>query len=262
MDLHLLRVSASGLIAQQHRVDVIGNNLANLQTPGFRAVFPHLADLPYGTGFFAVAAGDTSIVTAVDGIGEGVALAATLRSTAPGSPVRTGRALDVALPEDTFLAVTLPTGQTAYTRAGNVDVDANRFLHIGGYRVGGPLQLPEGATEAWIDAEGQVWSSDAQGAPTLVGRLPLARFTNSQGLLAVGDNLFVATAASGPAEELALNGLGPDAVRAGFLESSNVSVADEMSRLIRAQRAYQANARAFRVWDELITETYQLGSGR
>ena len=250
-----LWVAKTGLDAQQSRMSVISNNLANVNTNGFkrdRAVFE---DLMYQT--VRQSGGQTSQDTQLPSglaLGTGVRLVATEKLHTQGNIVQTENALDVAINGRGLFEVVLPNGSAAYTRDGGFNIDSQgQLVTASGYAVQPAITIPEGAQSVTIGADGTVSAMLAGSAsPTQVGSLQLSDFINPVGLQAIGENLFLETAASGPAQPgtPGLNGLGR--LLQGSLETSNVNVVEEMISMIETQRAYEMNSRAISTTDGML----------
>jgi flagellar basal-body rod protein FlgG len=250
-----LRTSASGMVAQQLRVDTIANNLANVNTTGFKRSRVSFEDVLYQTlqGTRIVNYQGSETVAAMQ-VGRGVRPAAILRVHAQGTPEMTGRPLDLAIEGEGFFQVLRPDGTTAYTRDGTMTMSDTGTLVTGsGYQLQPGFTVPPEATELSVSPTGVVSAQLAEGAtPVEIGRLEMARFVNPTGLLALGENLYAQTAASGdpmigtPQE----NGFGR--VIQGALESSNVEIVQEMVDMIASQRAYEVNAKAIKAAEDMI----------
>ena len=241
----ILAAAASGMYHQQLAIDTIANNVANVNTEGFKRVRPLAQGQPQ-TGELAQAK-------------LGVALTTLDRIVAPG-PVRTAdNPLAFAILDDAFVPVRLPDGTTAYTRAALLRTDAaGNVVTPHGYLLDPPLVLPEGATGARVDARGIVTATGADGNEVEVGRITLARFPNPQGLLALGEGLFAPSANSGDAVRGAPGEDGFAAIAPGMAEGSNVDLAEELTNLLIAQRAYSTTVRAFRVGDDMLAAATKL----
>ncbi|MDH3712540.1 MAG: flagellar basal-body rod protein FlgG [Gammaproteobacteria bacterium] len=250
-----LWVAKTGLDAQQSRMSVISNNLANVNTNGFkrdRAVFE---DLMYQT--VRQAGGQTSQDTELPtglALGTGVRLVATEKLHTQGNIVQTDNALDVAVNGRGLFEVVLPNGSAAYTRDGSFNIDSQgQLVTSSGYTVQPAITIPDGAQSVTIGMDGTVSVMLAgNSSPTQVGTLQLSDFINPVGLQAIGENLFTETAASGPAQPgtPGLNGLGR--LLQGSLETSNVNVVEEMISMIETQRAYEMNSRAISTTDGML----------
>jgi flagellar basal-body rod protein FlgG len=249
-----LRAAATGMMAQQTRTEVIANNLANVNTPGFKRSRAHFEDLLYQTVQGQQVLGDPDAQTApAIQVGRGTKLAGVQRLHQQGPLEQTGRNLDIAIEGEGFLQVQLPTGDMAYTRDGSLQIsDQGLLVTSGGYGIQPPIRIPNDASELTISATGVVTvkrGNDVQ--PTELGRIELARFANPSGMLSLGQNLLAPTAASGqpvngfPADE----GLGR--IEQGSLEGSNVEIVQEMVEMIAAMRAYEINSKAIKQSDEM-----------
>jgi len=258
-----LRTSASGMMAQQTRIEVIANNLANVNTTGFKRSRAHFEDLLYQTVQGATAAGDQG-VEALPGvqIGRGTRLAAVRRMDGQGAIAPTGRPLDLAVEGDGYFQVELPNGSMAYTRDGSFSLsDQGSLVTSGGYAVVPGVNLPGEPGRIAISTTGVVsFQAEANGGePIEIGRVELARFTNPTGLEALGENLLSETSASGPALVGFPQDSGFGRVLSGALEASNVEIVQEMVDMIAALRAYEIGSRALQSSEEMSQITAQLG---
>lgn len=255
--LRAFSTAATGMTAQQMMVDVVANNLANVNTSGFKRSQIVFQDLLYVTqqeSGTEVASG----ITAPGGleIGSGVRPAATIRVFSSGEFQNTGRRLDIAIRGDGFLQVLMPEGGYRYTRDGSLQINADgELVTTTGYTLQPSISIPADAVSVDIASDGGVNVTDPSGTTSVVGNIELARFTNPSGLSGEGDNLLAETEASGtpltgvPGE----NGFG--SIQAGFLEKSNVQMVSELVNLITAQRAYEANSRAIKAGDDMLRVT-------
>ena len=253
-----LRTSASGMVAQQRMIDVLANNLANVNTTGFKRSRVSFEDVLYETvqGARLVNESKTETVGPIQ-IGKGVRIAAVLRLHTQGAPENTQRPLDVAIEGDGFFQVQRPDGTTAYTRDGGFTLsETGTVVTNSGYVVAPGIQVPRDATNIAVAPSGDILAmTSATSGAVQVGRLELARFLNPNGLLAVGENQYVETEASGqpitgfPQEE------GFGRLLPGTLESSNVEIVQEMTDMIAAQRAYELNAKAIRAVEDMMQTT-------
>jgi len=250
-----LWIAKTGLEAQQTRLGVVSNNLANVSTTGFkrdRAVFE---DLLYQTvrqpG--AQSSQDTILPSGLMR-GTGVRTVATEKLHTQGNLTQTGNNLDVAVQGRGYFQILRPDGTLGYTRDGAFQMDAQgQLVTSGGYLVQPGLTIPTGAQSVTIGVDGTVSVQIAgQTAPTQIGNLQLADFVNPAGLQPIGENMFVETAASGAPQvgTPGLNGLGT--VIQGSLESSNVNVVEEMVNMIETQRAYEINSKAIATADQML----------
>lgn len=256
-----LRTSASGMRAQQIMVDTIANNLANVNTTGFKRSRVSFEDLLYETLQGAKTAGtsDRQAVAPVQ-IGKGVRLAAIMRIHSQGATEQTGRPLDMAIEGDGFFQVQRPDGSLAYTRDGNFTIsDTGALVTNSGYRVMPGITVPSDAENLAVSPTGVVTSTPAgSSTPVELGRIELARFVNPSGLMNIGENELTETAASGRP----LTGFPQDPgfgrVLPGMLESSNVEIVTEMTDMIAAQRAYEINAKAITASEQMAQTTNDL----
>jgi flagellar basal-body rod protein FlgG len=250
-----LWIAKTGLDAQQTRMAVTSNNLANVNTTGFKRDRTAFEDLLYQT--VRQPGGATSEQTQLPTglqVGTGVRVAATAKEFAQGNLNNTGNALDVAINGRGFFEVLMPDGSTAYTRDGSFQINSQGELVTNeGYPVQPGLQLPEGAQSVTIGADGTVSVQVAgQAAPVQVGQLTLSDFVNPAGLEAKGENLYVETGASGPAQSGAPGQGGVGTLVQGSLEGSNVNVVEELVSMIETQRAYETNAKAISTTDSML----------
>ncbi|MBB5876392.1 MULTISPECIES: flagellar basal-body rod protein FlgG [Xanthomonas] len=250
-----LWVAKTGLDAQQTRMSVVSNNLANTNTTGFKRDRANFEDLLYQQ--VRQPGGASSSQTQLPSglqIGTGVRVVATAKDFEQGSQQQTGRALDVMVNGRGFFEVQMPDGTTAYTRDGSFQIDAQgQLVTNSGYAIQPGIQIPEGAQSVTIGNDGTVSVQVAGTAAALqVGSLTLTDFINPSGLQAKGQNLYVETAASGPATNgtPGLNGLGN--IAQGALEGSNVNVVEELVSMIETQRAYEMNAKAISTTDSML----------
>ena len=250
-----LWAAKTGLEAQQTRMAVTANNLANVNTTGFKRGRAAFEDLLYQNvrQVGADAAQDTQLPSGLS-VGTGVRVVATEKMYTQGSLQVTNNALDVAINGRGFFQVALPDGTNAYTRDGNFKVNAQgELVTSGGYRVQPAVSIPDGAQSVTIGNDGAVTVQLAgQVAPSQVGSLQTVDFINPAGLQARGENLLLESAASGPpqAGTPGLNGLG--SLQQGALEASNVNVVEELVAMIETQRAYEMNSKAIATTDKML----------
>jgi flagellar basal-body rod protein FlgG len=252
-----LRTSASGMKAQQMMVDTIANNLANVNTTGFKRSRVSFEDVLYETleGARTVNPQDAQTIAPVQ-IGKGVRLAAILRLHSQGAPEQTGRPLDLTIEGDGFFQVQKPDGSTAYTRDGSFTVsDTGAIVTNGGYKLVPNVSLPQDAQDITISPSGIVSATSGSGTPIDLGRVELARFVNPSGLISLGENLYAETAASGQPVTGFPQEQGFGRVLQGMLESSNVEIVQEMTDMIAAQRAYEINAKAIKAGEDMMQIT-------
>jgi flagellar basal-body rod protein FlgG len=257
-----LDIASTGMQAQQTNVDVISNNLANMTTTGFKRRRAEFQDLVYQN--LRRVGSNTSdsgtVVPAGAQVGLGVRTAAIYRINEQGTLQQTSNSLDVAIQGNGYFQVTLPTGDTAYTRDGTFGLSpTGEIVTSAGYQVAPGLTIPPNATSVTISATGLVQATlDGQTTPTTVGTMQLATFPNESGLDAQGDNLFLQSAASGNVVQGNPGSPGFGTVLQGFVEGSNVNVVTEVSNLITAQRAYEMNSRVITASDQMLSTLSQL----
>jgi flagellar basal-body rod protein FlgG len=256
-----LATAASGMEAQQTKLDVTANNIANVSTNGFKKGRAEFADLMYQT-LRPAGAPTGNGVNAPTGteIGLGTRLVTTSRELGQGELHQTGNPLDVAIEGHGYLAVTLPTGETAYTRNGALQVNAEgRLVTSDGYSIEGDITIPPEAQAVSIAANGAISVTVAGETQAVeVGKLQVATFANPAGLAAQGSTLFRETTASGTAVLGTPGDGGSGSIRQGMLEVSNVNVVEEMIDLISGQRAYEINSRVVKAADDMLGQTAQL----
>lgn len=258
-----LFTAASGMQAQQFNLDTIANNLANASTAGFRRRRLQFQDLLYQNMVMpGTAATQQTTVAAGLQIGLGSRSAASEIIQLQGDLSQTGNPLDLTIEGNGFFQVTLPTGETAYTRGGTFHMDAQgNVVTADGNPMAPSLTIPQGATSITIGTDGTVSATLAgQQAAQQVGNIQTALFTNPGGLNSIGKNLFLATTASGdPIIGTPGGSEGLGELQQGYLEQSNVSVVDEFIQMIVAQRSYEANSRVVRAADEMFQLVNNLG---
>jgi flagellar basal-body rod protein FlgG len=252
-----LDIAATGMQAQQTNVEVISNNIANMTTTGFKRRRAEFQDLIYqNLRRVGSNSSDTgTVVPAGAQVGLGVQTAAIYRIDEQGNLQQTSNTLDLAVSGNGYLQVTLPSGDTAYTRDGTLSLSPDgQIVTADGYVVQPGITVPSNATSVTINTTGQVQVTlSGQTAPTTVGQLQLATFPNDSGLDAQGDNLFLQSAASGNPVTGTPGSPGFGTVLQGFVESSNVNVVTEITDLITAQRAYEMNSKVITTADEMLS---------
>jgi flagellar basal-body rod protein FlgG len=257
-----MNIAATGMLAQQLNVEVISNNIANMNTTGFKRQRAEFQDLIYQN--LERPGATTSDSGTIDPtgvqVGYGVKTGSVYRIAEQGSLTRTDNKFDLAINGRGYFQILLPDGRTAYTRAGNFSSSATGQIVTGdGYIVQPEIQIPEGSLDFSISASGQVQAIIAgQTAPQDLGQITLAAFVNPAGLEALGDNLLVETAASGPATVGAPNVAGLGSINQNYVEASNVNPVFEISALIIAQRAYEMNSKVINATDEMMQATSQV----
>ncbi|MBF0268494.1 MAG: flagellar basal-body rod protein FlgG [Alphaproteobacteria bacterium] len=257
-----LNIAATGMLAQQTNVEVISNNIANMNTTAYSRRRPEFNDLLY-QNLRRVGANSSDSGTIVPSgvqLGLGVRTAAVYRITEQGSLLNTDNTLDLAVQGKGYFRVTLPNGDTGYSRDGSFQLSADRAIVThNGYTVQPGLTIPANAVSVSINASGQVSAKiDGQVAPQVIGQFDLATFANEAGLEAIGDNMFLETPASGQAAVSTPGQLGYGTLLQGFLETSNVNVVAEVTNLISAQRAYEMNSKVIKTSDEMMGSVTQL----
>ena len=252
-----LSIGATGMLAQQLNVEVISHNIANMNTTGFQRRRAEFQDLLYqNLRRVGSESSDANTVVPVGvQVGLGVKAAAVYRITEQGNLARTENPLDVAINGEGYFQITLPSGDTAYTRAGSFQLDGDGdVVTIDGFTVNPGLTVPNNATDISVNASGQVLVSlDGQTGTQNIGQLELARFPNDAGLLAIGDNLLLETPASGAPTTAVPGTAGYGSIEQGFLETSNVNVVEEITNLITAQRAYEMNSKVIETSDQMMS---------
>lgn len=250
-----LWAAKTGLDAEQTQMSITANNLANVNTTGFKRSRAIFEDLLYQNR--SQVGADTSQTTLSPSglnVGTGVRVVATEKNYAQGSINKTGNALDVAIQGQGFIQVLQPNGQIAYTRDGSLQLNAQgQLVTASGYQVQPAITIPSGAQSVTIAADGTVSVQLAgQSTPTTVGTLQLANFINPAGLQDQGGNLAVQTAASGPPTigTPGINGLGT--LIQGSVEGSNVDVVQELVNMIQTQEAYEMDSRAVQTTDRML----------
>lgn len=260
--MQALQIAATGMSAQQTRVDVISHNLANMSTTGYNARRAEFADLAYQQALRpgAIAASDGTMVPAGVQLGLGVRPSAVSITLQQGALVQTANDLDVAIEGHGYLEVTMPSGLSAYTRDGGLKRSADgQVVTSDGYPVQPGLTIPQDARSIAINADGEVHAYfNDQVEPELLGQLTLARFVNEKGLEAIGSNLFLETGASGPATVAAPGEEGLGILRQGYLEESAVDPVREITELIKAQRGYELNSKVITAADQMLAATVQV----
>ncbi|HET6419124.1 MAG TPA: flagellar basal-body rod protein FlgG [Geobacteraceae bacterium] len=260
--IRALWTAASGMQAQQLNIDVISNNLANVNTAGFKKSRADFQDLMYQNLKTTGAPSTSSTQTAGIQVGLGVTPAAVTKEFTPGNITQSGNQLDLAIEGDGFFQIQMPDGTTAYSRAGSFKKDGQgRIVNSDGYPMMPEIVIPANVSSITIGNDGTVSVTQAgQSTPTTVGTIQLASFSNPAGLTSMGHNLYQATDASGNANTgtPGQNGLGT--VSQGFLEMSNVNVMEEMVNMIVSQRAYEINSKAVQAADQMLQTTNNMKS--
>ncbi len=251
-----LSIASTGMLAQQLNVEVISNNIANMNTTAFKRQRAEFQDLLYeNIRRPGAQSSDTGTVlpTGVQ-LGAGVRAAAVYRIGEQGALTSTSNPLDVAIQGEGYFVVQLPSGEESYTRAGAFQLSPDgEIVTTEGFTVSPSITVPSDAIDISINANGEVQVKlDGQVETVTVGQLDMAIFFNKGGLEAIGDNMFLETAASGPATISIPGSDGFGELLQGFLETSNVNPVEEITNLITAQRAYEMNSKVITTSDEMM----------
>ncbi len=257
-----LQIAATGMAAQQMRVDVISNNIANMSTAAYRPRVAEFSDLMYqqhlSPGTITSQVG--TIVPAGIQLGTGVRPSTVSMQISQGAMRETGAELDLAIDGAGFLEVTLPSGESAYTRDGKLSRSPQgEIVTMDGYPIADGIVIPEDARRISVSRDGEVvayFDGEAEGQP--IGAISLVRFVNEKGLEAIGDNMFRETEATGAPTRLVPGVEGTGILRQGYLEGSAVDVVREISELIEAQRGYELNSKVITASDEMLAATTRL----
>ena len=262
--MRALRIAATGMAAQQLNVETISNNIANMNTVGFKKQRAEFQDLLYENvsrmGAQSSDAG-TVVPTGIQ-LGSGVKTGSIYRITSQGALTKTDNKYDLAINGRGYFQVQLPSGETAYTRAGNFSLsDSGQLVTVDGYTVQPTITIPQGSTDVTISASGQVQvTTPGSTAVNTVGQLQLANFSNEAGLEAIGDNYLLQSGASGAPALANPAATGVGSLLQGYTEASNVDPVTEISSLIVAQRAYEMNSKVVTSADQMLSTVAQLKS--
>ncbi|MBN2803446.1 MAG: flagellar basal-body rod protein FlgG [Deltaproteobacteria bacterium] len=260
--IRALSNAASGMKAQEMNIDVLSNNLANVNTTGYKKSRAEFSDLFYEqrktAGSPSAAGGNMPVGTEV---GHGVRTAATYKNFSTGDLISTSNPLDIAIEGKGFFQVVQPNGEIAFTRNGMFKTNSDgQLVSVDGYEFEPSISIPADATSITVSESGVVSVTLGGSSDQIeVGNMELASFQNPAGLKSIGNNLFMETPASGtpitgtPGEE------GAGRLRQGFVEGSNVAVVTEMIDLISAQRAYEVNSKVIEAADEMLKQTTRIG---
>ncbi|WP_262694989.1 flagellar basal-body rod protein FlgG [Kordiimonas aquimaris] len=251
-----LSTAATGMLAQQLNIEVISNNVANLNTTGFKRQRAEFQDLLY-QNVERVGANSSDAGTVVPSgiqVGVGVRAAGVYRITDQGSLQNTANTFDLAVNGRGFFNIQLPDGQDAFTRAGSFQIDpTGQLVTPQGYVVQPAIVIPNTATDVTINEQGQVeYQEDGATVPTVAGTINLVTFANEVGLEAIGGSLFLESQASGAPVVSTPGQPGFGTVLQGFLEQSNVNAVSEITAMISAQRAYELNSQVIQTADEML----------
>ena len=255
MSLKALAIAATGMNAQQTNLDVIANNIANINTTGFKRARAEFTDLMYETIRNQGVSQQAGLGFVPEGakLGLGVKLSAIRDVHLQGVLKQTGNRLDIALNGEGWFQVTGANGEALYTRAGAFNLDQNgQIVNLNGNLLNPQITVPQNANNISITSTGQVFATlDGAVVPTELGQITLGNFANEAGLEPLGDNLFEATDASGTAVTGVPGGPGFGTLNQGYLESSNVDAIKEITEMIAAQRAYEMNSKVIQAADEM-----------
>jgi len=253
--MRALAIGATGMNAQQINVDTISNNIANMTTTGFKGQRAEFADLLYQNMLQPGSATSETGTIAPTGIslGSGVRPVGIYRMDQQGTVQQTTNPLDLAIQGKGFLQVQLPSGQTAYTRDGSLQLNAQgQIVTADGFPIIPNITIPVTSTGVTINSAGQVFATiPGSATPQNLGQIQLASFVNDAGLQGMGGNLYSETDASGTATLGNPNADGYGSILQGSLENSNVNIVSEMTNLITAQRAYEMNSKVIKSADEM-----------
>ena len=261
--MRALSIASTGMAAQQTNVETIANNLANMNTTGFKEQRAEFQDLLYQNIQTPGAQTSDQGTYAPNGIqiGAGVRTAAIYRITTQGDLQSTGNPYDVAVQGSGYFRIQQADGTDGYTRSGNFSLSPQgQLITQDGLVVQPGIAIPQNTINVQINAQGQVNATVAgNNTPQTVGQLELTRFPNEAGLNAIGGNLYLETPASGSPQAGVPGSVGYGTVQQGYLETSNVNSVDEITALITAQRAYEMNSKVVKAADEMLQQTAQLG---
>jgi flagellar basal-body rod protein FlgG len=250
-----LRAAASGMYAQQLNVDVIANNLANVNTAGFKKSRPEFQDLMYQTLKSTAESQNPNVQQPVSiQVGTGTMPIATFKSFSQGDLTATNNSLDVAIQGDGFFQIRRADGTIGYSRDGSFKISGEGTIVTSqGYAIEPGLSLPTNTTSIAIASDGTVEATvSGESATTKVGQIELAKFVNPAGLKSIGNNLYMETSASGKPILGTAGSEGFGDLTQGSLESSNVDVVSEMVNMIVAQRAYEVSSKAIKTVDDML----------
>ncbi len=259
--LESLYIGATGLHAQQLYVDTIANNIANINTPGFKKGSVNFQDLMYRE--LSRTTSPTGTQDVLQRAGAGVGVANAVKIFAAGDLKKTDLPLDLAIRGDGFLEVVLPDGSHAFSRGGSLQITRDGLLATAeGYPLRASLHVPSDATRISISVDGRVLVTTAAGkAPTELGQIELAKFANPGSLKPLGDSLYRVTESSGDPIYGKAGDEGFGQIAQGFVELSNVKLNDEMVNLMVAQRAYEVSTKLIQASDELMSMSNNLRKG-
>lgn len=263
MSTRALRTAASGMYAQQINIETVSNNIANINTTGFKKNKAEFKDMMYqevsiNPQFSATQAQNEKTSVKIQ-VGNGVQPASTQKLFIQGDLQATGNQFDIAIQGEGFIQVRKSDGTMAYTRDGSIKVSANGTLvTANGYELEPGFTLNDSVESITISKDGSVEAKEVGGGSTIIGNIELVKFMNPGGLMPVGDNLFLETTASGApiSGQPGANGFGE--IHQGYLEQSNVDIVEEMIAMITAQRAYEINSKTVKTVEDMMTMTNNL----
>ncbi|MCU7922542.1 MAG: flagellar basal-body rod protein FlgG [Candidatus Thiodiazotropha sp. (ex Dulcina madagascariensis)] len=250
--LESMSIAATGMHAQQLTIDVVANNLANANTMGFKKSRIDFEDLVYR----AAHPNKNGLINPdiMQPFGTGTALLSVGKVFDSGELKKTERSLDIALQGEGFLEVIMPDGSYGYTRAGSLKVDKDGMLtNMDGHALSSLIQMPEDTQNIIIDKDGKVFIEIvSEDDPLNVGQIELSKFVNPMELTPMGSNLYKPSDASGDALYGTAGNNGFASIEQGYLEASNVSLVEELTNLMMAQRAYELNSKVIQASDEIL----------
>lgn len=260
--MRALDIGATGMLAQQMNVEVISNNIANMSTTGFKRQRAEFHDLLYNNVQRPGAASSDAGTIVPSGIqmGSGVKAAGVYRINEQGPTQITDNELDLAIQGSGYFSVEMPDGNIAYTRAGSFQLNQDgQIVTLKGFPLQPGLNVPPETVDLTVNESGEVLAKiEGQEALVNVGQIDMTTFANDAGLEALGDNLFLPTEASGDPQIGVPNTPGFGGILQGALESSNVDIVSEITRMITAQRAYEMNSKVIRTADEMMNTMNQM----
>jgi len=263
--MRALSIAATGMQAQQTNVEVIANNLANMNTTGYKTQRAQFEDLLYQNvqQVGAQSSDSGSIVPSGIQLGAGVRTAAVYRVTSQGDLSQTSNPYDLAIQGPGWFRITQPDGTDAFTRSGNFALSpTGELVTQDGYVVAPGISVPQTATAVTVNSQGQVQATiPGQTAPQVLGQLELDRFPNEAGLSGQGSNLFLQTPSSGAPQAGVPGTAGYGTIQQGYLETSNVNPVEEITSMITAQRAYEMNSKVVTTADQMLQMTASMGQG-
>ncbi len=263
--MRALSIAATGMAAQQTNVEVIANNLANMNTTGYKTQQAAFEDLLYQNVEQPGAQSSDSGTLLPSGIqlGAGVRTAAIYRITSQGAMQSTTNPYDLAIQGSGYFRVVMPDGTDSFTRAGNFALSpAGEIVTQDGYEVAPGITVPNNALSVSVNSQGQVQATiPGQTAAQTLGQLELDRFPNEAGLSATGNNLFVQTPSSGAPQAGVPGAVGYGTIQQGYLEASNVDPVAQITALITAQRAYEMNSKVVTAANDMLQQTASMGQG-